>query len=419
MRSLYSFFIICYGAGIRIFSAFNSKAALWVNGRKNWSEKLGKIDFEGKDVYWFHCSSLGEFEQGRPLIEAIKKQQPDCFILLSFFSPSGYEQKKKYSGANYIMYLPNDTKANAGLFIKEIKPKAAFFIKYEFWFNYLDVLKTNNINTYLVSGIFRPNHYFFKWYGKWAASQLKAFTTFFVQDQTSVELLSQLGYKNAIVTGDTRFDRVIAVAEAKRDLPEMINFEEGSKLLIAGSTWPEDEAVLLTLWHYIQKQGLNIKLVIAPHEVNNARVENMIKYFGEDHALKYSTFSNFSNRQSVLIIDNVGLLSSLYRYGKICYIGGGFGSGIHNSLEAAVYGKPVVFGPQYLKFIEAVQLVKREAAFSIRSGKELTEIIKKLIEDQAFYKSSSAAASEFVKQQAGATKLIMEKVFKNFNNPTT
>lgn len=412
MLRLYTFIIYCYSLGLHVASLFNAKAGLWVNGRKNWKKKLATFKPTSQNIYWFHCASLGEFEQGRPLIDELKNRDNDCCVVLTFFSPSGYELRKNYSNANHVFYLPIDTPSNANYFIKTIKPTAAFFIKYEFWFNYLNELKTQQIKTYLVSGIFRPNHYFFKWYGAWALKKLAAFTAFFVQNQSSLDLLSSAGFTNVIVAGDTRFDRVTTISKTPREIPFIETFKKNSFLIVAGSTWPEDESILLDLFYQAKKTSLDVKIIIAPHEVSSERVRDLLRYFGENNAVKYSAINEITLPLPILIIDNIGILSSLYQYATICYIGGGFSKGIHNVLEAAVYGKPVFFGPNYTKFMEAIELLKNGGVFSIKNTSEMSQKINQLLADKNYYNQCAEASYNYVNQNTGATNLIATHILK-------
>jgi 3-deoxy-D-manno-octulosonic-acid transferase len=413
MLRLYTFIIYCYSFGLHVASLFNTKAALWVNGRKNWKKKLASYKPTSKNIYWFHCASLGEFEQGRPLIDELKNRQKDCCIVLTFFSPSGYELRKNYSNANYVFYLPIDTPSNASYFIKTIKPTAAFFIKYEFWFNYLTELKTQQIKTYLVSGIFRPNHYFFKWYGQWALKKLAAFTTFFVQNSSSFNLLASYGYTNVVIAGDTRFDRVKTISQTPREIPVIERFKNNSLLVVAGSTWPEDEELLLELFNHTKKNSVDIKIIIAPHEVSQERIGDLVQYFGAHNAVKYSAINETTGHFPIIIIDNMGMLSSLYQYATICYIGGGFGKGIHNILEAAVYGKPVFFGPNFYKFMEAVELIQNGGAFSVKTNKKMTQKVNQLMTDNNYYKQCAEASYNYVHQNTGATNLIATHILND------
>lgn len=411
MKYLYNLSIYLYSIAIHIASVFNNKAKLWVKGRKSIFKKL-ENDFKNQLVkeplLWIHCASLGEFEQGRPLIEKIKKDKKKIKVLLTFFSPSGYEIRKNYSVADYVYYLPADTTFNAKKFISIVQPSAALFVKYEFWFNYLNELKTQHIPTYLVCGIFRPDQHFFKNYGTWFREQLGAFTHFYLQDKDSENLLNQIGYKNTTVAGDTRFDRVIEIAAKAREISYLEQFINHEKVIIAGSTWPEDTRHLAQL--QFRKDGY--KMVIAPHEIHESGIQAILSAFSNSElkALRYSQ----ANAQTVtdidiLIIDSIGILSSLYQYGTMAYIGGGFGKGIHNILEAATFGLPVIFGPNYHKFNEARELIQRGGAFSISNAEELKKTVA-LLNNSDVHRMASFASKNYVVSMAGATDKILSTV---------
>jgi 3-deoxy-D-manno-octulosonic-acid transferase len=413
MLFIYTFFIRIYSLAIGISSLFNSKAKQWINGRKYGISEIQKnIELKksnSEKTIWIHCASLGEFEQGRPLIEKLKKQYPNQKIVLTFFSPSGYEIRKNYEGADFVFYLPEDTPSNASSFISIINPQAVFFVKYEFWFNYLNELKKRNIPTYLVSGIFRPNHYFFKWYGAWGKKQLSCFTHFFVQNEASKKLLNAIGYNNTTITGDTRFDRVFEICNNVKSVPHLADFKKNTKIIVAGSTWKQDEELLSTL----DFKSLDFKLIIAPHEVNEAHIqsiESMFEGISDINTLRYSKANEHNIKSTnVLIIDSIGLLSSLYQYGEIAYIGGGFGKGIHNILEAATFGLPVIFGPNYQKFAEAVELIKLQGASSINNVNELQHQVNKLTQT-AVYQNTSSACKSYILENVGATDKILSQI---------
>ncbi len=397
---LYNFSIYLYNIIISLSSPFNKKAKLWIDGRKDIFKKLeSEISNKDLDLIWIHCASLGEFEQGRPLIEKIKKGHSQYKILLTFFSPSGYEIRKNYSGADYVFYLPIDTILNSKRFIRIVKPKMAFFVKYEFWFNYLNELKKQNIPLYLVSGIFRKEQLFFKTYGAWFRNQLNCFTHFFVQDEASNKLLSSIGFTNVKTTGDTRFDRVNEVSKNTKPIPFIEEFKEEKKIFIAGSSWDEDEQIIASF----NFQKNNFKIIIAPHEINESHINSIINKFKKSIVLRYSEANklNIIDAQ-VLIMDNIGMLSSLYQYGTIAYIGGGFGKGIHNILEAATFGLPIIFGPNYKKFTEANELINLNCAFSITS---ITDFEKKilLLGDDKIFKETSKNSKHYVESRIGAT----------------
>lgn len=400
----YTIFLSLYVAGIKVLSFWNPKARLWTEGRK----KFPAVNFTNNadtKIVWMHCASLGEFEQGRPVIEAVKRQYPAVKIVLSFFSPSGYEIQKNYPGADAVFYLPVDSKANAKKLIKNINPSLVIWVKYEYWFYYLEELKKQHIPLLLVSGIFRKSQPFFKWYGgKWK-NILASFTHFFVQDEASLKLLASIGIDdNATVSGDTRFDRVIEIAEKFEHLPLIQKFCCDSKIIVAGSTWEDDEAELI---HYVSANP-KIKFIIAPHEIDAENLRDVQKEFAG--SIFYTDLSGSGQLNgNVLIIDNVGILSRLYYYADITYVGGGFGDdGVHNVLEAAVYGKPVIYGPEFEKFIEAVDLTNCGGGISISSALDLEKELSALWNNLELLQTTGEAAKNYVYANAGASKKIMD-----------
>jgi 3-deoxy-D-manno-octulosonic-acid transferase len=409
MTFLYRTGIFFYSLFIHIFSVFNEKARLFVRGRKNWEKILGeKIDPKAKYI-WFHCASLGEFEQGRPVIEDLKNRLPEYKILLTFFSPSGYEIRRNYPLADVVAYLPMDTKHNAKAFLNIVQPEKVFFVKYEFWYFYFSELSKRKIPLYIISAIFRENQQFFKntpW-GKWYLKMLSQVEHLFVQNEKSGELLTTIGLSNYTVSGDTRFDRVAAIAKVSKEIPIVEKFMGNSLLLIAGSTWKPDEELLATFIN----QSNNIKFIIAPHEVSAANI-NRIHQLLKKPAISFSKVTEAEiDRFQVLIIDSVGLLSSLYRYGNIAYIGGGFGVGIHNILEAATFGLPVIFGPNYKKFKEALDLSFEGGAISISNFDELRKALNNLINMKDEREKTSDICRNYVAKNVGSTKIIIKKVF--------
>ena len=411
MNLLYSIAIHFYAVAIKVASLFNEKAKLFVAGRKNWEQNLkSKIDLKAKYI-WVHCASLGEFEQGRPLIEAVKEQFPAYKIALTFFSPSGYEIRKNYALADVVAYLPLDTKRNARAFISVVNPEKVFFVKYEYWNNYITELNKRKIPLYLVSAIFRKEQPFFSrtpW-GKWFLKMLFKVEHLFVQTKASGELLESVGIKNYTVSGDTRFDRVAAIAAAAKNIPLVEKFKGSSLLVVAGSTWKPDEDLLAAFIN----QSSGVKFIIAPHEVSAANVsrikQSVTKPVIEYSKVQESEITSFD----VIIIDSIGLLSSLYRYGNIAYIGGGFGVGIHNILEAATFGLPVIFGPNYQKFREAVELATEGGAFPIASESELFRKLNNLLTDKLLLEKAAAISQNYVAKNVGSTQLIINKVFNN------
>lgn len=405
MRVLYNIFIkiIYYFSHLAI--PFNKKARLWFGNQKFLIKKIKK-EVEGDKIIWIHCSSLGEFEQGRPLIEAIKKRDNSFKILLTFFSPSGYEIRKNYDMADWVFYLPLDTKRNAKRFIRHVKPTCAFFIKYEFWFNYLNTLYKKNIPIYLVSAMFRPSQIFFKPHGAFYRKILTYFSHIFVQNESSKYLLKKIAITdNVTVTGDTRFDRVYSIAQQSKDLKLIESFCENKKVVVAGSTWDKDEELIID---YINTYKNKYKYIIAPHVVNELNIKRIKKGINIP-AIRYSelTEDNFAN-SNVLIIDCIGILSSLYKYGHIAMIGGGFGKGIHNTLEAATFGLPVIFGPNHKNFQEAKDLVKIGSAYSVEDKEDFNKMLTSLLEDNNLLESASNAAIDYIKSQIGATETIIK-----------
>lgn len=410
MTLLYKIAIRLYHVFVWLAAAFNGKARLYVTGRRNWHIKLQRqVDRNAKYI-WVHCASLGEFEQGRPLIEAIKTEYSEYKIVLTFFSPSGYEIRKKYPFADIISYLPADTRRNAKRFLDTIKPKKALFIKYEFWYHYITELHRREIPLYLVSGMFRKNQVFFSnmpW-GKWFRNLLYNFTCLFVQDNESYALLDKIGVKQCTISGDTRFDRVAAISKSAKDIPIVDKFAANNPVFIAGSTWGPDEALLAR----IINENENYKCVIAPHEVTPENVNKLEKLLKKP-SIRFSmaTKSNIHQYQ-VLIIDSIGLLSSVYRYGKFAYIGGGFGVGIHNILEAATFGLPVIFGPNYQKFREARDMVELGAALPVNTYIDLQNVISGLLNNSKMLDELSQRSRDYVNKNRGATQLILDQIFQ-------
>ncbi|MFV0605640.1 MAG: 3-deoxy-D-manno-octulosonic acid transferase [Niabella sp.] len=413
---LYNIFIFLYRAGISVATLLNPKAKLWKKGRKNIFYRLEQDMQDSRQVIWMHCASLGEFEQGRPVLESLRKNYPLHKILLTFFSPSGYEIRKNYQGADWVYYLPLDTKCNVRRFLKIVNPSLVIFVKYEYWYNYLHQLSKNHVPTILISAIFRKDKVFFKWYGGFHRKMLNYFSHIFVQDAESKDLIKGLVSDEKItVAGDTRFDRVAELASAFQPVAPIEKFIQGKKIIVAGSTWPDDERNLNTLLN--EMEG-NISLIIAPHEVDSNHIGNLQKLFTNSilyTALSSEKITNTAIANSrVLIINNIGLLSRLYYSADIAYIGGGFNSsGIHNTLEAAVYGKPVIFGPNYQKFSEAVSLVALGGGFSYQSAPELTAITQQLLDESDILKISGKVAGSFVKENTGATAIILGHIRKS------
>lgn len=410
MTFLYKIAIQLYHIFVWLAAPFNGKARLYVTGRRNWHIKLQRqIDRNAKYI-WVHCASLGEFEQGRPLIEAIKTEYPEYKIVLTFFSPSGYEIRKKYPFADIISYLPADTRRNAKCFLDAIKPEKALFIKYEFWFHYITELQRREIPLYLVSGMFRKNQVFFSGmpWGKWFRNLLLNFTCLFVQDKESCVLLEKIGIKKCTISGDTRFDRVAGISKSAKHIPIVDKFAANNQVFIAGSTWGPDEALLAR----IINENENIKCVIAPHEVTAENVSKLEKLLKKPN-IRFSLANVATIHQyQVLIIDSIGFLSSVYRYGKFAYIGGGFGVGIHNILEAATFGLPVIFGPNYQKFREARDMVDLGAAIPVKAFNELQNAISGLLNNSKMLDELSQKSRNYVNKNRGATQLILNQIFQ-------
>ena len=402
---MYNIVIYIYLIGVAIASCFNKKVKkMWAGERQALKVLREKVDPNARYI-WFHAASLGEFEQGCPLMEYLRKTHPEYKILLTFFSPSGYEVRKNYEGADIICYLPLDTIRNARRFLRAIKPVMAFFIKYEFWYNYLHILQHRGVPTYSVSSIFRPDQIFFQWYGKGYGRVLKCFTHFFVQNIESKNLLAKLDIHDVEVVGDTRFDRVLQIKEASKQLPIVEKFTENtSKVFIAGSSWLPDEEVFLKYFN-LHKDW---KLIIAPHVIGEDHLAQIFELLKGRRVVRYTeaTEENVKDAE-VLIIDCFGLLSSIYHYGTISYVGGGFGVGIHNVLEAAVWDIPVIFGPNNKRFQEAQGLIMAGGGFEINDYQSFRDLMLRFETDEMFLQTSKKHAGEFVKGRAGATEKIM------------
>lgn len=403
MIIIYNVLVHIYHLLIRVSSLFNKKARLWLSGRKGILDHMRTNIKHDKPLIWFHCASLGEFEQGRPVIEAYRRQFPNKRILLTFFSPSGYEIRKQYPGADYIFYLPMDTPKNASAFLSIARPQLAVFVKYEYWFNYIRLLKQQEIPLVFISAIFRPSQRFFSWYGGWQRRMLGTANHFFVQNETSAALLKNVGIGHVTVSGDTRFDRVSGILSEKKAFPDVSALAGDNNVLLAGSTWPQDEELIIEL---INLNISGLKVIIAPHEVHPDRINALMKKLPEN-AVRFTSIKNETPTGNVLVIDTIGMLSHLYRFASIAYIGGGFGVGIHNILEAAAFGKPVIFGPNYQNFREAVDLVNLGSAFSVDSKEMFLGVSERLLTDTQLLKKASAISSEYVQNNRGATDIII------------
>jgi 3-deoxy-D-manno-octulosonic-acid transferase len=387
---------------------FNGKARLWVEGRKgifgHLEEFLKQVNREKCPLAWFHVSSLGEFEQGRPVIEAFRKRWPEKKILLTFFSPSGYEVRKNYEQADFVCYLPLDSRSNARRFLEIVRPEMVFFVKYDFWFNYIDAVHRRQIPLYFISVLFRKNQHFFKWYGGWFHKHLEYVTRFFVQNAESLELLVNSGIQQVTLSGDTRFDRVFAIAAQSGPIPAIEKFCGGKQVFIAGSSWEPDETVFIPL---IQSGKSGLKFIIAPHDTSPSRIRNIRERL-KVPSVCFSELQNGNTGEiNVLIIDSVGILSKLYRYATIAFIGGGFGSGIHNIQEPVTFGVPVLFGPGFRRFTEARELVEQGGAFCITTTDELLRKVEAITGDAAEHRRVSAICRDYVEANRGATEKVM------------
>lgn len=407
MKLIYNFGIYCYKQLVALAGMRNAKARKLTQGQKGIFDYLSQHADPQDGYLWIHASSLGEFEQGRPLIEAIRKARPDTRILLTFFSPSGYEVRKNYPGADLVCYLPFDLPGNVKRFLDLTRPTQAIFIKYEFWANYLNELKRRNIPTYSISAIFRPNQVFFRFYGGYFRRILRNFTHLYIQNEQSRQLLAGIGITNVSVVGDTRFDRVSDIRLSAKDLPVIEAFAQGKKVLVVGSSWPKDEEFILDYFNHRD----DIKLIIAPHEIHESHllfIESRLKR----PTLRYTQATEATAATcDCLIIDCFGLLSSIYRYGTLAYVGGGFGAGIHNIAEAAVYNLPVIFGPNHRRFKEAHELIACGGGFAIDSGEAFRSTADRLLSDPDALATASHNAGHYIASHTGATRLILKDLF--------
>ena len=409
---MYNIIMYIIQLGVAIGSIFNDKLRKMWQGERDAVQTLRKKVEPDADYIWFHAASLGEFEQGRPLMEQIKKSYPQYKILLTFFSPSGYEVRKNYEGTDIITYLPIDTVGNARQFLRTVRPVMAFFIKYEFWYNYLHILQYRGIPAYSVSSIFRPDQVFFKWYGRGYGRVLKCFTRFFVQNEESKKLLESIGIHDTMVVGDTRFDRVLQIKEASKQLPIVERFVKGTpedqkKVFVAGSSWQSDEEIFLKYFN----NHRDWKLIVAPHVIGEDHLKFIFSLIKDKKVVRYTqaTEDNVADAD-VLIIDCFGLLSSVYHYGDVAYVGGGFGVGIHNVLEAAVWGMPVLFGPNNKHFAEAQGLLQSGGGIEIEDYETFSLIMSQLSDGSAYYDTCGQEAGAFVQSLAGATKKVLSSV---------
>lgn len=397
---LYNLGLLLYSLAVRIAAPFNPKARKFINGRKNIFDQLAAaLAGEQRERIWIHCASLGEFEQGRPLIEKIKEKYPGTCIVLTFFSPSGYEVQQNYPGADYVFYLPTDSPAYARQFVDLVRPALALFVKYEFWYHYLQTLSGRGIPVILFSAVFQPRHPFFKWYGSLHRKMLACYDRIFVQDEASLQLLRQIGINTAVIAGDTRFDRAARILETPRTYDQVAAFKGSSRLLVAGSTWTDDERLLRDT---LAQLPAAYKLLVVPHEIDAAHITAIQSLFGADACLWQE--ADINTGKSVCIVNSMGQLSYLYRYADVVWIGGGFTkSGIHNIIEPAVYGLPVLFGPNYSRYREATDMIAGGAAWSVPDAAGLTAFLK----DEKALALLGAKARSYVQGQLGATDLIL------------
>lgn len=407
MKTLYNIAMGCYRLGVALAAPWNTKAKLWRDGRKNLFDRMRESIDPSAPTIWVHVASLGEFEQGRPIIEKIKAERPEYKILLTFFSPSGYEIRKNYPGADYIFYLPLDTPSNAREFLDIVKPQMAVFVKYEYWINLLAELKNRNIPTYIVSAIFRRDSIFFRSTGNMWREALKSFELLFVQDDNSKSLLAELGHENVVVAGDTRFDRVAQIAAAAKKIDLIEQFKGDSRLFVAGSSWGPDEELIVRL----ANENPTIKFIVAPHEMEQARMAK-IEQSAVGGAVRYTNIDGDISDKQILILDTMGMLSSVYGYADFSYIGGGFGVGIHNTLEAATFGLPIAFGPNYQKFKEARDMIALGGATSVSNYEELERWFAPLRDDSEHLAAVSQISKDYTARNQGATDKFFDMVFK-------
>jgi len=412
MLLIYNLFIRLYELAVYLLATQNEKAAKWYLGRKDIFKKIENAIAEGElkaERIWMHCASLGEFEQGRPVLEALRKDRPDALIILTFFSPSGYEQRKNYPNADHVFYLPSDTKNNAKRFLYLIRPTLVIFVKYEFWYHYFNEINKLDIRFILISAIFRKNQVFFKWYGGLYRKMLRCLSFIFVQDTKSVTLLDNIGITNVSQTDDTRVDRVLSIAASAKSLPTLEMFLSGQKALVAGSAYEVENDMIQKAY---SEKLINSKVIIIPHNVDKEHIHKISEKWGEE-AFLYSGFTEKeATNKKVMILDTIGLLSNLYRYADIAIIGGGFGKGIHNTLEPAAFGIPILFGPKFHKFREANEMINEAAAFVFTDYDSLKKLIIQF-QDIDFKHIAGQKAREYIKNHSGGTKVIMQWISDN------
>ena len=410
MYIIYRLFVLLYMLAIRLAALYSAKARRWVRGRRGWvADMQAQADVlqqkhPSASTIWFHCASLGEFEQGRPVIERFRRDHPGWIVLVSFFSPSGFEIRKNYDQADAVVYLPMDTPGNVARFLDIWSPEMAVFVKYEYWYGYIRALARQGVHTLVISAIFRPGQLFFRPYGGWFRKQLALISHFFVQDKHSADLLKKSGIKQVTISGDTRFDRVHALSKAGASIPVVESFAEGHLMLVAGSTWPKDEKLLLEL---LRKSRHPLRMIIAPHEVDDENIKRLQKQAGRNAVLLSETESKPPSDAKIMIIDRMGLLSRLYRFGQLAYVGGGFGQGIHNILEAATYGVPVLMGPRHEKFAEALELLKLGGVFVIHNAGDLKKTTDDILSEPGKWRALGAINKKYVEDKKGATDVIV------------
>jgi len=414
---VYNLLTQAYFLGIKLAANWNDKAKLWVNGRVGVFEKMTHAiksqRADNQQLVWMHCASLGEFEQGRTVIEALKREHPGIFVLLTFFSPSGYEIRKNYENADAVYYLPADSKSNAIQFLEAVQPDVAIFVKYEFWYHYLRQLHGRKIPSLLIAATFRPNQPFFKWYGSLHRAMLASFDKILVQDEKSLKLLLNIGFQHVQVAGDSRVDRVLEIAAKPIDLPLVKEFCGDSPVLVCGSTWPADEALLYPIFE--DEKFRDWKFILAPHDVQHSHIQAIEQRLAIAYVLMSKMSSSKLKDERLLLVDNIGLLSSLYQFGTAAYVGGGFGKALHNTLEPAAYRLPLLFGPNFKKFEEACWFVGHKAAFAVSKVEELKSKLQDL-SNMDFSKTASTTVAQFLQSQAGATKLVLDELAPILNN---
>lgn len=406
MYFLYNILVFKVGLVLKVIALFNKKIKLFVEGRKQTFPKLLEVISMKDTVIWMHCASLGEFEQGRPILEKLKEKHPNKKLVLTFFSPSGYEVRKNFNGVDVVCYLPLDSKSNVKKFLNIVHPETAIFVKYEFWPNLLNELKNRNIETILISGIFRKKQVFFKWYGSWMRNSLKAFSHFFVQDSQSKNLLNSINLNNVTACGDTRFDRVYEITKQNNSLDFISEFKDNSLTLVAGSTWKEDEVLLID---YINNHAsTEEKFIIAPHNINSKDIEELKNSISKSVVLYSEKATKNLNNFQVFIIDTIGILTKVYSYADIAYVGGGYTkSGVHNVLEPATFGMPIIIGPNFKNFNEVKDLVKIEACFVVNNTQKLSVLLTQFFRESQKRQKAGSIALNYVKNKTGATTKII------------